>query len=223
MRRSTVLINFAVTVDGKLATAGHPSATPGDWVAGHHHAGTDARGDAAMARGVTSEMGHLAWAADDPGLLGARGQPSGDALQVIISRSGRLGPGLPGFAEAFGPTVVFTAQPEAVGPRLPARAQVLPLAEGATGLTTILTTLHTDYGVRTVACLGGPTLIRTFAEADLIDEIHLTLVPALAGGRRWPGLLGDPLGGFLPESRSFRLRHAASEDGRAHLRYARRR
>lgn len=41
--------------------------------------------------------------------------------------------------------------------------------------------LNSDYGVEVLLCEGGPTLNRTLIEADLVDEMFLTVAPMLVG------------------------------------------
>jgi 5-amino-6-(5-phosphoribosylamino)uracil reductase/2,5-diamino-6-(ribosylamino)-4(3H)-pyrimidinone 5'-phosphate reductase len=60
-------------------------------------------------------------------------------------------------------------------------------------------------GIRHVHCEGGGGLVKTLAEMDAIDEIHLTWAGhTLFGGRDAPTLSGVP-GEFLPASREYEL------------------
>lgn len=73
-----------------------------------------------------------------------------------------------------------------------------------------------DAGV--VLCEGGPTLNGVLASGDLIDELCLTVAPALVGGDVAAGLLGH---GNLPDLLPVTVVHALEEDGDLFLRYRR--
>jgi riboflavin biosynthesis pyrimidine reductase len=53
---------------------------------------------------------------------------------------------------------------------------------GDEGLRGGLALLRRDYGVELLLCEGGPTTLRSLADAGLADELFLTLSPALVGG-----------------------------------------
>src|SRR5207248_9790824 len=63
----------------------------------------------------------------------------------------------------------------------------------------MLETLRKKYGVRTVACEGGPTLFRSLLEQGLIDRLNLTIAPYMFGGAKAPTLTGLSKK-FLPAS-----------------------
>jgi riboflavin biosynthesis pyrimidine reductase len=63
----------------------------------------------------------------------------------------------------------------------------------------MLETLREKYGVRTVACEGGPTLFRSLLEQGLIDRLNLTIAPYMFGGAKAPTLTGVSKK-FLPAS-----------------------
>jgi riboflavin biosynthesis pyrimidine reductase len=90
---------------------------------------------------------------------------------------------------------------------MPARYQKL-LREKATlhlsesqsvDLAWMLKQLRRDYGVRAIACEGGATLFRALLEADLVDQLNLTIAPFLFGGANAPTLTGLSKE-FLPQS-----------------------
>src|SRR5207247_8555050 len=57
-------------------------------------------------------------------------------------------------------------------------------------LAAMLETLRRQYKVRTVECEGGPTLFRSLLEADLIDQLNLTIAPYMFGGATAPTMTG---------------------------------
>jgi riboflavin biosynthesis pyrimidine reductase/flavin reductase (DIM6/NTAB) family NADH-FMN oxidoreductase RutF len=70
--------------------------------------------------------------------------------------------------------------------------------------------------VPVVLCEGGPTLNGLLAADDLIDELCVTVAPALAGGDVGGGLLGHVR---LPGLRHLALQHAFEDGGNLFLRY----
>src|SRR4051812_5314555 len=68
-------------------------------------------------------------------------------------------------------------------------ADVVVAGDGRVDLGAALAQLHAD-GTSVVLCEGGPTLNGVLAADDLIDELCLTVAPALVGGDVGTGLLG---------------------------------
>jgi len=138
-------------------------------------------------------------------------------LMVIISRSGDVPFDIPLFADARSRVALY----------LPADAEVPPVeaevirhdvaAEGD-GLTGIMRSLRAEHGVRALLCEGGPVLFEAMLTEDLVDELFLTLAPALAGGAELPVTSGAGLPGLLP----LRLIWALEYESSLLLRYSRR-
>lgn len=102
---------------------------------------------------------------------------------AIVTSSGRLDPELPVFGDpAERPLVLVSssADPEALTALAEvAEPQVIdetPLSPGA--IVEVLVSL----GLRRILCEGGPRLNQAMLEADLIDEVFLTLAPTAVGG-----------------------------------------
>src|SRR5207342_726100 len=66
-------------------------------------------------------------------------------------------------------------------------------------LAWMLQQLRSEYQVRSVACEGGATLFRALLEADLVDQLNLTIAPYMFGGANAPTLTGLSRD-FLPRS-----------------------
>jgi riboflavin biosynthesis pyrimidine reductase len=107
-----------------------------------------------------------------------------EPLACVVTRSGELPHDIPLFEdeEAASRVVVFTT------PHAEAPAQLDTVRIDPTELTllTVMKRLHTDYGVRSLLCEGGPTLFGSLVHEQLIDELFLTLAPRLAGGGTAP-------------------------------------
>lgn len=85
----------------------------------------------------------------------------------------------------------------------------------------IMKLLHLKLGVRILLHEGGPTLFGTFLEAQLIDELFLTVSPQIGGRAAHtirPGLVQDV--GFSPESAPwFQLLSLKQRNDYLYLRY----
>lgn len=195
-----------MTVDGKITTR---NFSPVDFTSREdkiHLFRQRALGDAVL-------IGHSTLSHDNVrlGLPGAalpdervaRGQTP-YPLRVIVSNEGRIDPALKIFQTdpaKSAPVVIFSTL------RMPARYQkalrekaTLHLSDGRTvDLSWMLRQLRHEYGVKTVACEGGATLFRALLEADLVDQLHLTIAPYLFGGANAPTLTGLNKK-FLPRS-----------------------
>jgi len=208
MLRPRVLVNFAMTVDGKVTTA---KLGPANFTSKH-----DKRrlleirslGDALIVGRNTVQTDNMSMGLPDEDLRKARlERGQGEyPLRVVVSNSGDISTELKIFSHQFSPIVIYstTRMNSANRDALKTRAQ-LHLNEGEkVDLPGILEDLYQQYGVRTLVCEGGPGLARSFAEIDAIDELFLTVAPFLFGGAEAPGLLGRP-GTFLSATRLYRL------------------
>lgn len=139
---------------------------------------------------------------------------------AIVTRSLDLDPAIGLFAEqddpAARPLVVTTvdADPARVD-RLEPLADVVVAGEHRVDIADALGRLGA-HGHRVVLCEGGPTLLGEVVEADLLDELCLTLSPVM-GGDPLP-ISTTPPGGRLAR---FRLAHAAAAGDVLFLRYER--
>ena len=70
-------------------------------------------------------------------------------------------------------------------------------------------------GVRLLLCEGGPGLLGALVGAGLLDELCLTIVPALAADDREPGILDG-----IRDMRRLRLRRVLAVGGELFCRYA---
>jgi 5-amino-6-(5-phosphoribosylamino)uracil reductase len=205
-RRPFVAVTFAMTVDGKITTKNY---SPVDFTSREdktHLLRQRALGDAVLIGHSTLKHDNVRLGLPDPKMRQkrvARGQTP-YPLRVILSNEGRIDASLKLFqtdpAKA-GPIVIFSTL------RMPARYQkalrekaTLHLSDArAVDLAWMLRQLKHEYGVRSVACEGGATLFRALLEADLVDQLNLTIAPYLFGGANAPTLTGLSKS-FLPRS-----------------------
>lgn len=83
-------------------------------------------------------------------------------------------------------------------------------------LPTSVNRLH-DLGMRRILCEGGPSLIDRLAEADLVDDLCVTLTSQLAAEPRPATTTRSP----LEKPQRFRLQHAVAHGTDVFLRYRR--
>ncbi len=106
---------------------------------------------------------------------------------AIVTQSGRLDRDMKVFTHTEVPPLVLTAAasvPDTVD-RLGRVAEVLPCSgddAAAVDIAVVLTTLA-GKGLVRVLTEGGPSLHATFIEADLLDELCLSVAPMLVGGQ----------------------------------------
>ncbi len=145
---------------------------------------------------------------------------SEEPLRVIVSGSGEISSDLPIFKNPGAPIVLYTTSKIADSKRTELESKVTIHEAGPEriDLNYVVSHLFSHYHVRTVVCEGGPSLVRSLAEVDLIDRLILTIAAKLFGGRLAPTMTGPP-GDFLPTSRRFRLVNNEIGDNEFYLTY----
>jgi len=201
-QRPVVGATFAMTVDGKVTTK---NLSPVDFTSREdklHLFRQRALADAVL-------IGHTSLKRDNVRLglpvemqetRVKRGQ-SRCPLRVIVSNEGRIDHRLKIFQSNVSPIIVFSTKrmPGKYERALEKKATLHLSNSKHVDLAGMLETLRKKYGVRTVACEGGPTLFRSLLEQGLIDRLNLTIAPYLFGGAKAPTLTGVSKK-FLPAS-----------------------
>jgi diaminohydroxyphosphoribosylaminopyrimidine deaminase/5-amino-6-(5-phosphoribosylamino)uracil reductase len=181
-RRPHVIAKAAMSLDGRIATAGGDSR----WITG-----TDARlkGHELRRRADAIVVGAGTVIADDPALTARANGEVSHPLRVVLDSTARTAPGAAVFSrEGTGAILATTAAaPEARLARFRQRGvETLVLAADARGrlrLDELLRALQAR-GVATALIEGGGETLGAFHDADLIDEIWLFLAPMVIGGGR---------------------------------------
>jgi riboflavin-specific deaminase-like protein len=147
----------------------------------------------------------------------ARGQQQWPRI-AVVTRSLDLDLNRPMFTEPTArPLIVVPASADPSRLRAAAEvADVIVAGERGVDMADALGQLGT-LGAGFVLCEGGPTINGELARDDLIDELLLTIAPALVGGSA-QGVLG---GGMLPDLLELELVHGLRRDGDLFLRYRR--
>jgi len=222
MQRPRIILNFAMTVDGKVSTA---KQTPSGFTSAfdkHRLLEIRSLGDAVMVGKNTLEIDQMSMGLPDEALRRERVQRGQNEypIRVVISNSGDISNNLHIFKHRFSPIVIYstTRMPLTNQTELQARAELHLSPNHRLNLLEVLNDLYETHQVRTLVCEGGPQLAKALAEMDAVDELFLTVAPILAGGTDAPGILGKS-GTFLPSSRIYRLESMKVEAEECYLHY----
>jgi riboflavin biosynthesis pyrimidine reductase len=102
---------------------------------------------------------------------------------AVVTNSGALSPALRVFTgDGPRPMVVTCARAVAGHPELNDLAEVVLAGDGGLSAPAVIEALAAN-GLPRVLCEGGPYLLTTLVEADLVDDMCLTLTPYLAGSQ----------------------------------------
>ena len=145
---------------------------------------------------------------------------------AVVSRSGRLPVASKLLAgEARAPRILAVPEDLALGllgplseVRTAGRLDVLRAGRGGVDIAALLAELG-RRGAREVLLEGGGETLASFLAAGAVDELRLTLVPRLVGGREAPALVGGP-GWALAEAPRLELLEVERAGGELFLRYA---
>lgn len=223
--RPFVLVNMAMTADGKIATANRRIHTFGSRRDLAHLYELRATADAVMC-GARTAGADVTLGPGGPKYrrLRLRLGLAEYNLRVLVSGSGSLDPELPLFAKRFSPIIVLTtrrAGPERLRRLAAVADEVVVAGTREVDFTAALAHLLRHWGVRRLLCEGGGELNDALFRADLVDELHLTICPFVFGGRAAP-TIADGVG--LPRlagARRFRLTRARRVGGELFCVFAR--
>jgi len=211
-----------MTLDGKVTTPRH---TPAQFTSANDKKRllqVRSENDAVMVARGTLQTDRMSLGLPDQALRNGRSRrgASEEPLRVIVSASGDIGLDLPIFQNPGAAIVLYTTSrmPNSQRTELEAKVAIYEAGKDQVDLLYVMSHLFSRYQVRTVVCEGGPTLVRSLAEVNLIDRIVLTIAAKLFGGRLAPTLTGLP-GDFLPASRHFQLVNNEIGDNEFYLTY----
>jgi riboflavin biosynthesis pyrimidine reductase len=153
---------------------------------------------------------------DDQRRLRAERLGVGDPPPVaVVTTQGKL----PEESRLFGvtprPIVITTAVAAASAP-VSDDCDVIVAGDDRVDLSAAVAALR-ERGFRRVLCEGGPSLLQSLAEQDLIDEMCVTVSPMVAGGQGGSSSVRTR----LTEPRRLRLAHVLSHNDFLYLRYTR--
>ncbi len=209
--RPFVLINMAMTADGKIATANRAVATFGSARDHAHLLSLRATADAVLcgARTADSQPIDLGPGPVRYRRMRVRRGLAEYNLRVVASGAGTLSPDAALFKRQFSPVLVITTS-RADAARL-RRLRSLADAMVVCGRERIdwekaLSWLSRKWRVRRLLCEGGGELNSALISAGLVDELHLTISPLVFGGARAPTIADGSGALTLASAAAFRLR-----------------
>jgi len=211
--RPFVLINMAMTADGKIATANRAVSSFGSKRDHDHLLELRATADAVMCGARTADLNEINLG-PGPERFRARRRKHGLAefnLRILVSGGGSVRPRAEVFKHRFSPIIILTTG------RMPAAARRELEARGATikicgrkeiNFRAALRWLQARWKVKRLLCEGGGELNDALFRAGLVDELHLTVCPKIFGGRHAPTIADGAGFPRLADAAPFKLRSA---------------
>ena len=221
--RPFVYINMAMTVDGKITSANreYPRfASPRDRV---HMDRLRADADALMVAAGTVRADNPAFHVRTESIQKEReatGKPEAPH-RILVSASADIPADSRFFDDSHGGKSILVTTEETASAdleRFMGRAEVWRLGNHTVDLPATLTRLR-SIGVHRLLVEGGGELNWSLLELDLVDELHVTIVPALLGGSNAPTLLGG-IGWPMKQQRRLHLLQLDNENGELFCRYS---
>ena len=193
-----VLVNMAMTADGKIATANRAVSSFGSARDHEHLLELRATADAVMAGARTVDLNPINLG---PGpakfrRLRLKRGLSEYNLRVIVSGSGSVNPRAEVFNHRFSPIILLTTQRMSAASRRRLQSLVAEIKICGTREITFraaLRWLREKWDVKRLLCEGGGELNDALFRAGLVDELHLTVCPKIFGGRNAP-TIADGIG-----------------------------
>jgi 2,5-diamino-6-(ribosylamino)-4(3H)-pyrimidinone 5'-phosphate reductase len=222
MDRPFVRINMAMTADGKITSSRREEPA---FASRYDKKSMDrlrAEADAVLVGAGTLRADNPPLHVRDPEMKAHRralGKPD-RLLNVVVTSSANVDPGSRFFAgRAAGDCIVATVENAPADRRaaLAAVSEVWTVGSVSVDLRALLSRLKAR-GIETLLVEGGGELNWGFVRDDLFDELYVTIVPALLGGRSAPTLC-EGEGFSMAGQRRLRLVEADIRDGEIFCRY----
>lgn len=189
--RPYILINMAMTADGKIATANRVVSTFGSPRDHEHLLELRATADAVMAgaRTIDSAPVNLGPGGEKFCRRRVRQGLARHNLRVIVSGGGTINPEAEIFRHRFSPIIILTTDRASATKLKKLRIladEVKICGTHEIDFPTALSWLHKKWQVRRLVCEGGGDLNDALFQRGLVDEFHVTICPKIFGGRYAP-------------------------------------
>jgi len=128
-------------------------------------------------------------------------------LRIIVSGSGSIDTDAEIFKHKHSPIIILTTlrAGEKRLKKLRELAEVKICGENEINFTDAFRWLRGEWNVKRLLCEGGGELHGSLINAGLVDELHLTLVPTLFGGRTSPTIADGPGINRITDARQLEL------------------
>jgi len=213
-----VLVNMAMTADGKIATANRAVSSFASARDHGHLLELRATADAVMAGARTVDSAPINLG-PGPAQFRRERLKRGLAeynLRVIVSRSGSVDVRAQVFQHRFSPIIILTTRRAKAGrlKQLRARADAVKICgRDEINFRAALRWLRKKWGVKRLLCEGGGELNDALFRAGLVDELHLTICPKIFGDHRAPTIADGRGFSHLADTERFRIKSARHLDG----------
>ncbi len=216
---------MAMTADGKIATVGHEVHTFGSARDLEHLYGLRATADAILcgARTLEETRATLGNGGERFRKRRRRAGLTEYPVRVVVSGSASISPEAEIWKHRFSP-IVLCVTSRASAKRLNALkslASDLWVSPGETlDFKSALRWLGQTFSIRRLLVEGGGEVNAALFREGLVDEVHLTICPVIAGGREAP-TIADGVGGPLQDAAMYQLTHRRQVGDELFLRYQR--
>jgi 2,5-diamino-6-(ribosylamino)-4(3H)-pyrimidinone 5'-phosphate reductase len=222
MNRPFVSINMAMTADGKITSALREEPAFASRYDKKTMDRLRAEADAVLVGAGTLRADDPPLHVRDPEMKAHRralSKPDG-LVNVLVTASARVDPASRFFADPASSGRIVATVGDAPADRIAALqkvATVWTVGTGRVDLRELLTRLKTE-GIDRLLVEGGGELNWGFVRDDLFDELYVTIVPAILGGREAPTLC-EGEGFTMAGQRRLRLVSADVKDGEIFCHY----
>ncbi len=189
--RPFIFINMAMTADGKIATANRAVSSFSSKRDHGHLLELRTTADAVMCGARTADLNEINLGPGGEKFRKRRARSGlGEYnLRILVTGSGSLNPHAHVFTKQFSPIIVLTTERATKSKlkRLGAAADEVKICgKREINWPIALRWLREKWNVRRLLCEGGGELNAALFNAELVDELHLTLCPKVFGGRKAP-------------------------------------
>jgi 5-amino-6-(5-phosphoribosylamino)uracil reductase len=187
VNRPRTAVVLAMSADGKISDIARSHPRFGSQQDFDHLEQQVALADAVLFGAATLKAGGTAMRVLKPELIEQRlasGKPE-QPIQIVCTRSGNIDPAIKFFQQPI-PRYLLTTSVGAQRWKDNSKFDhVLSSSEEQIDWHQAFTALH-EHRIETIAVLGGGEVVAALLEADLIDELHLTICPLLLGSKDAP-------------------------------------
>ncbi|MFO1459615.1 MAG: dihydrofolate reductase family protein [Verrucomicrobiota bacterium] len=208
--RPWVIVNMAMSADGKVASANHRVTRIGSDLDLEELYALRSTADAILcgARTVVETKATLGNGGDRHRDNRRRRGLQDHPLRIIASATGNLPPDAALWRHRFSPILVVVtpaASPSRVRHLRRLADEVVTNSGSPKSLRATLSRLAARWGVRRLVVEGGGVLNAALFAADFVDELHVTVCPLLMGGRTSPSIADGRGPKKLADAKTFRL------------------